>query len=256
MTPRTDAASRRDEGMTLIELLVASSLLLVLMAISFTTLLGVKDGAERARTQHDLNEEGRNALNRMVRELRQASAITWAVNPDGPAYDATALTALSLQADFNGDGCIAGAATATTTCPVPVPTPSVTNPEQLTYCFDPQGTAANRAYLWLIPIALTSVPADCDFAGAEPILAGNVALFSVEYRSNEYRFDTSAPFGVTTWRELDAAPVPTGDGSVGGDGDINTAAVRSINSVVLHLDMAKDGKKQSYTTQVDVRNKT
>ena len=241
--------------MTLVELLVASSLLLVLMAVSFTTLLGVKDGAARARTQNDLNEEGRNALNRMVREVRQASAITWAVNPDG-AYDPTALTALSLQADFDGDGCIAGVATTTATCSIAVPTPSSTNPEQLTYCFDPQGTAANRAYLWLIPIALSSTPTDCDFAGAEPILAGNVGRFFVEYRSNEYRYDTSTPLGVTTWQELDAAPVPTGDGTVGGDGDINTSAITSVNSVVLHLDMAKDGREQSYTTQVDVRNKT
>jgi prepilin-type N-terminal cleavage/methylation domain-containing protein len=74
-----------DSGMTLIELLVASALLLVLMAVGFSTLLGVKNGAAQTRTQHDLNEEGRNALNRMVREIRQAAEITYAVNPDGPA---------------------------------------------------------------------------------------------------------------------------------------------------------------------------
>ena len=74
---------RGEAGMTLIELLVASTLLLVLMAVSFTTLLGVKDGAARTRTQHDLNEEGRNALNRMVREIRQASdfnSVVWLHN--------------------------------------------------------------------------------------------------------------------------------------------------------------------------------
>jgi len=239
--------------MSLIELLLASSMLLVLMAVGLTSLLGVKDGAAQARTQHDLNEEGRNALNRMAREIREASVITWAVNPDGAAYNENALTALSLQADFNRDGCIAGVTSATATCPTPVLS-STTNPEQLTYCFDPQGTAANRAYLWLIPVRLTATPPDCQLSGALPILAGNVGLFKAEYRSNQYRFDDSAPFGVTTWQELDAATPPTGDGT-GGDGDINTAAIRGVNSVVLHLEMAKDGHEQTYTTQVDVRNK-
>ena len=243
-----------DSGMTLVELLVASSLLLVLMALSFTTLLGVKDGAARTRTQHDLNEEGRNAMNRMVREIRQATAVTYAVNPDGPGYDANALTALSLQADFNGDGCIAGVTITTPSCSTPLPS-SPTNPEKITYCFDPQGTAANRAYLWLIPVGLTATPADCQLSGSLPILAGNVGGFKVDYRSNEYRFDDTAPYGVTTWLELDDAAPPTGDLG-GSDGDINTSAIRGVNSVVIDLQMLSGDLDQSYTTQVDVRNKS
>lgn len=238
---------RRDDGMTLIELLLAASLLMVLMGVAFSTLLGVKDGAARTRTQHELNEEGRNALNRMVREIRQAAELTFVVNPDGPDFDPDALVALSLRADFNNDGC-AGNAPA---CPG---TDNVANPESLTYCFDPQGAADERTHLWLIPVALTTVPADCKLPGSLPILAGNVAGFSAEYRSNQYRFDTEPPSGVTTWRELDDAVPPVGD--VGGsDGEINTNAIRSVNSVVLHLRMAKNGLEQAYTTQVDVRNK-
>lgn len=240
------SAHRRDDGMTLIELLLAASLLMVLMGVGFTTLLGVKDGAARTRTQHDLNEEGRNALNRMVREIRQASELTFVVNPDGPAYDPTKLVALSLRADFNGDGCAGNAPG----CPG---TDNIANPESLTYCYDPAGSAVERTYLWLIPVPLTSAPSSCNIAGALPILAGNVASFSAEYRSNEYRFDTEPPAGVTTWRELDDAIPPVGDAG-GSDGDINTNAIRSVNSVVLHLRMSKDGLEQSYTTQVDVRN--
>lgn len=241
------AGERRDAGMTLIELLLAASLLLVLLGVSFSTLLGVKDGASRTRAQHDLNEEGRNALNRMVREIRQASELTYVVNPDGPAYDATKLTALSLRADFNNDGCAGNS-------PGCAGTDNVANPESLTYCYDPQGGALERTYLWLIPVGMTSAPSSCNIAGALPILAGNVAGFSAEYRSNQYRFDTEAPAGVTTWRELDAAIPPVGD-SGGSDGDINTNAIKSVNSVVLHLRMGKQGLSQEYTTQVDVRNK-
>lgn len=239
------AARRREAGMTLIELLLAASLLMVLMGVGFTTLLGVKDGAARTRVQHELNEEGRNALNRMVREIRQASELTYVINPDGPDYDATKLTALSFRADFNNDGCAGNSCAGTT----------ANNPESLTYCFDPQGSDLERTHLWLIPVELTAVPASCNIAAALPILAGNVAGFSAEYRSNEYRFDTEDPVGVTTWRELDAAIPPVGDAG-GSDGDINTSAIRSVNSVVLHLRMAKDGRQQAYTTQVDVRNNT
>ncbi len=246
MTRLRTAQARRDTGMTLIELLVASSLLMVLMAVGLTTLAGVRDGASRTRAQHDLNEEGRNALNRMVREIRQATELTYVVNADGPDYDPTKLTALSLRADFDNDGCAGNDA--------PCVTDVTANPESLTYCFDPQGTAATRTYLWLIPTGLTSDPASCDLPGAEPILAGNVASFSAEYRSNQYRFDTEAPTGVTTWREIDAAIPPIGD--VGGsDGKINTSALKSVNTVVLHLRMGKQGLSQDYTTQVDLRNK-
>lgn len=236
---------RREDGMTLIELLIASALLMVLMALAFSTVLGVNSGSKRTRTQHDLNEEGRNALNRMARELRQATKLTYAVNPDGPAYDPNALVALSLEADFNGDGCAGNSCAGTD---------AVNNPESLTYCFNPQGTAVNKTYLWLIPTGFAAAPTSCDVSGALPILAGKVKAFSVQYRSNQYRFDADAPFGVTTWMELDQAPPPVGDVGLP-DGNINTNAIKSVNSVVLSLKMSKDGLVQDYVTQVDLRNK-
>lgn len=247
MSARMSGAGR-DRGMTLIELLLAASLLMVLMGLGFTTLLGVKDGSERTRAQHDLNEEGRNALNRMVREIRQASEFTYALNADGASYDPTKLTALSFRADFNNDGCAGNA-------PLCSGTDNVANPESLTYCYDPQGPAAEKTYLWLIPVALSAPTTSCNIASALPILAGNVASFSAEYRSNQYRHDVQPPAGVTTWQELDAALPPVGDAG-GSDGNINTNAIKSVNSVVLHLRMAKQGFRQDYTTQVDVRNKS
>ena len=237
-----------DSGMTLVELLLAASLLLVLMAVAFSTVVGVSSGAKRTRTQHDLNEEGRNALNRMARELRQATRLSYAVNPDGPAFNSNGLVALSLEADFNGDGCAGNSCTGTNT---------VTNPESLTYCFNPQGSATTKTYLWLIPSGFTGSPAPttCEVSGALPILAGKVKAFSVQYRSNQYRYDTDSPAGVTTWRELDQAGPPVGDAGLP-DGNINTNAISSVNSVVLTLQMSKDGLVQDYVTQVDLRNKS
>jgi Tfp pilus assembly protein PilW len=239
-----DMRAARDSGFTLMELLLASALLMVLMAVGFSTLIGVSRTADQARTQHDLNEEGRNALNRMAREIRQASAFTYAINPDGPAFSASGLVAVSLKADFNGDGCAGRQAVCSGT-------DDAANPEELTYCFNP-GSGSN---LWLIPVGLTATTSTCAIAGAQPIVAGKVAGFSVEYRSNEYRYDVDDPAGVTTWRELDQAPPPVGDPGVA-DGNINTNALKGVNSVVLHLKMSKGGHVQDYTTQVDLRNKS
>lgn len=197
-----------------------------------------------------MNEEARNSLNRMSRELRQADAITYVVNADGPAFSTGALTAVSLQADFNRDGCT-GNVVAT-----PCSTDAVNNPEEITYCYDPGApTLAERQSLWLIPTALTSAPTTCNMAGSRPILAGRVGGFKVEYRSNEYLYDSSPADGVTTWRELDAAGPPVGDAG-SPDGDINTSSVNFVNSLVVHLTMTRDGTSQQYQTQVDLRNKS
>ncbi len=91
-------------------------------------------------------------------------------------------------------------------------------------------------------------------AGALPILAGSVAGFKVEYRSNEYRHDLAPTDGITTWQELDDAPTPVGDPG-GSDGNINTSALAAVNAIVIDLTMRAGGRTQSYRTQVDVRNK-
>lgn len=235
-------------GFTLVELLVGSALMLGLLGMASTTIIGVSQGAKQTRIQHDLNEEGRVALNRMGRELRQATRLVYAYNPDGPGYNPGRVVALSFRANFNGDNCT-GNACATTNV--------TTNPESLTYCFNPADPdPVRRTNLWLIPTELDASFAGttCQIPGALPILAGSVAGFKLEYRSNNYRFDTEAPAGVTTWRELDAAPPPVGDAGVP-DGNINTAAINGVNSVVITLQMRKDNHSQDYTTQVDLRNK-
>lgn len=243
-----------DSGFTLVEMLVASMIMLVVMGLSLTTISTFARSSDRIRTDHDLNEEARNALNRMSRELREASRLTSAINPSGTAG---ALTAVTFEADFNGDGCAGNACFGTDTG---------TNPETLTYCFDPNAAGEKRTYLWLIPEALATTATSCEVSLALPILAGHVQGFSVGYRSKLYRYDTgtirddgtvvdaATPDGITTWVEIDAAPPPVGD--VGGsDGDINTTAATSIDSLVLRISMEGGDRHQDYMTQVDLRNR-
>jgi type II secretory pathway pseudopilin PulG len=241
---------RGDQGFTLVELLVAGMVFMVLGGMLLSSLVVASSSSRTTRAKHDMNEEARTSLNRMARELRQADAITYVVNADGPSFSSGALTAVSLRADFNRDGCSGNSVTA------PCVTDTVNNPEDITYCYDPTAaTAVERHSLWLIPSGLTSAPSSCNVSGAQPILAGRVGGFKLEYRSNEYLYDSSPADGITTWRELDAAGPPVGDPGAS-DGDINTTSVNFVNSVVIHLTMTRDGLVQDYQTQVDLRNKS
>ena len=85
MSRRRDDGSE-DGGFGLVELLIGGTLLLIVMSIALTS---VTQFAETGRgwTDHNLNEEARNSLNRMAREIRQADGLTyvesqWHLDPD------------------------------------------------------------------------------------------------------------------------------------------------------------------------------
>ena len=236
----------RDNGFTLIELLVAMIVMGSLGTVFLITVLGAQSSAKNTSSEQDLNEEARLAMNRMARELRQSNALTDVRNPDGSAYDSSAITSVTFTADFNGDGCIDGVMPS----PAPSPTPvcqayAASNPETLTYCWDP---SANVKQLYLVPGSLPG--ASCQVSGALPILAGQVTSFKLSYRGNEYLYDADGD-GVTTWTELDQAGSPVGND----DGQLNQPELANIDSVVIELTVSSNGNHaQSYTTQVDLRN--
>lgn len=243
----------RDAGFTLVEMLVAMLVLGALGTVFLTTVLGSETSAKNTSSEQDLNEEARLALNRMARELRQADALSTVRNPDGTAYDPSAITAVTFTADFNGDGCIDGVAPTPAPSPAPVCQPyTASNPETLTYCWDP---SANVRQLYLVPGTL---PGDtCQATGALPILAGQVTSFKLSYRSNEYLYDvdgtesTQGGDGITTWTELDQAGPPVGND----DGQLNSPELDNVDSIVIELSVSASGNhEQDYTTQVDLRN--
>ena len=239
---------RDDSGFTLVEMLVAIVVLGILGTVFLTTVMGSQTSAKGTSSEQDLNEEARLALNRMARELRQANSLAEVRNPDGASYNSSAITSLTFTADFNGDGCIDGTTSVTGVVCQPY---SASNPETLTYCWDP---SASVRQLYLIPGTLAG--ASCQVSGALPILAGQVTSFKLSYRSNEYLYDTSgAPDGgsdgITTWTELDQAGPPVGNN----DHALGAPELSNIDSVVIELTVSANGNHaQAYTTQVDLRN--
>ena len=245
MSMRTRKRGTGDEGFTLVEMMVAMSLMLVVVASSMTVVITSQKATDTSRQVQNLNEEARQAMNRMARDLREATNLVTAVNTDGPAFAPTAVTAVRFQGDYNGDGCTPSSPAADCLNPIPY---SAGNPEDLTYCFDP---ALKQLYVidnqasGVVPIT-TTLP-DC--SGGQPLLAGNVASLQLAYRSQLYSYDTSPTDGVTTWRELDAA-VATFSNNNG----LLDAELVEVDSLVLTVDMRDGNHSQQYRTQVDLRN--
>lgn len=238
-------------GFTLVELLVAMVLMMVLMAVTMTTVVNSQAVVVTTKQQQDINEEARQAINRMARDVRQAQRIVTAVNPDGGSYSASGLTAVRFESDFDGDGCIGDTVPTPTPNPVPVCNPlSASNPEDITYCFQPgvrQLFVIDNRAAGVTPV--TASTTSC--SGGQPLLAGNVVAFKVHYRSNQYRYDLSPTDGVTTWNEVDAALPPVGNG----DGVLNQE-LAEVDSVVIEVAVELGGRTQSYRTQVDLRNRS
>jgi Tfp pilus assembly protein PilW len=244
---------RGERGYTLVELVVAMSIIMFIVLGSMSLLKASGSAVTTSTQLQDVNEEARQAINRMSRDLRQAKSIVTAVNPDGVAFDPTHIVAIRFQADFDGDQCISG---------VPLPDKTTTgclpynasNPEDVTYCFAPAAGGVGQLYVIdnkdpnVTPVTSTSTACQ----GGQPILAGNVSGFTLEYRSNEYQYDLNPSDGITTWRELDQGGGKTANNN--GRLDVELA---DIDTVILSLRMrTPEGHLQDYRTQVDLRNES
>ena len=147
---------------------------------------------------------------------------------------------ISFEADFNGDGCIGGEPAAQRT------TRPTRSGSRTATSLPPE---ASPGRLYIIPQLVTAPTSDCESLGV-PILAGRVDRFQIQYRSNEYRFDTSPTDGVTTWRELDSAPTPIGNANGVLDVELDW-----VNSLVVDLTLDA-GSGRTYRTHLAMRNKT
>jgi prepilin-type N-terminal cleavage/methylation domain-containing protein len=233
-----------ESGFTLIEFLVAMSLMVVLMTVSITVVKLTTGTVTTTQQQQNLNEEARQAINRMTRDVRQANAIVTAVNPDGAGFNSANLVAVRFTSDFDGDGCISGIGGASCLAY------NASNPEDITYCYEPttkQLYVIDNSAAGVTPV--TALSASC--SGGQPLLAGNVSSFKASFRSNAYRDDLNPTDGVTTWTELDESGVP--DGNNNGTLDVE---LPNVDSVVLSMTMNLGGHPQVYRTQVDLRNRS
>lgn len=211
---------RDDHGYTLVEMLIAISIFLGLIAIVMTTVLTISKATTDAKQFTNMNEQARIATERLTREMRQAVEIRGADLPTVPGGD----TAVTFGVDFNGNGVIEAA---------------VTDPEIITYRYE----SADQQ------LTLTAN----DEAGntlTRPILSEQVTAFEFDFRSSLWQLDSNAD-GITTWQEIDAA---TGIGN--GNGVLDTPELERIDLVAVTLTVMEGQHRQTYQTQVGLRNQS
>lgn len=207
----------RDQGMSLVEVLVAMGLFGLLGSLLLGLALGTSGVTEDVRSLTTVNEESRLAMERMARELRQARSITAVSLPP------SSTTALTFWTDFNGND--------TTDL-------AVADPEVLTYRWNP---ATNRLTLTANDAAGTAV--------TRPVLAASVSTFTLELRSSQWQHDADGN-GQTTWQEIDAT-------SAGGNGNgvPDGPELAAIDNIGLSMTVLDGPRAQTYTTRVDLRNR-
>ena len=218
----------RDAGMTLVELLVGSMLFLMLSGLVLGTTVSTSKVAKSSREVNDLNEEARVLVNRISRELREATEVRAVTNPKGYGHTPGAASSITFWVDLNGDGSDV--------------VPAGGDPEVITYSYEP-GVSSGRVLL--------QVPGN-----AVPVLAGQVTKFDITYSSSKYQYDGTldgVKNGTVTWEELDGYP----SGSAVGNGNrVLDAELDSIDSVKIDFTVFNQPRTQNYQTQVALRNRT
>jgi prepilin-type N-terminal cleavage/methylation domain-containing protein len=157
---RAPRPARRDDGYTLVELLVAMSLFLVLSAVVFSAVITMSKALDRERVTSDITAEARVALERMARELRQANNL-----------DSAQPNSMRVFVDFDGDGVNSG---------------TLDDPEIVTYAYD----ASTHS------IKMTGQDASGNTIDAA-LLAGQVKSLTFTYSSSNWAKDANHDGTVT-----------------------------------------------------------
>ena len=213
-------ARRTDAGFTVVELMVGVALAAIISMLAVGSALGAQRSTVNAKTNSDLMGDVRLAMERLVRELRQAGTIdnvTLPVHAGDP-------TAITYWADFDNDG---------------ARDVDAADPEVLTYRFTP---ATGQ-------VTLTVDDAD-GMAVTTPILADDVTSFTLNLRSSQWQYDRNGD-GLVDWSELDATAAPIGNQN----GRPDSHELERIDSVAVTVSVRRGNENQTYRTQVDFRNR-
>lgn len=252
-----------EAGFTLAEVVVASTIGIILGGLVLSTILVGHRSADSTVTAAHLDGEARVLLNRLAGDLRQATPL-WITDPatntraETPAitdvqnpqpYGASGqLTSITFNADFSGDGCVQSELS--DNCPSPAPSLDPNAPEVETFCWDP---TAQVVYLIAGPVNAGTCKPSTSGVTAQPLLSGNVVDMQITCDSNRYIYDGDYDHtydGVTDWRELDAAGPPVGNG----DGKLDGNELDYVNSIRISVTVTDGGHSQTDQTLVFVRN--
>lgn len=214
-------ARARDDGYTIIELLVAISIFAVISAAFYQLMFSATRGSNAARDTVRVSEEARLALNRLIREAREADSV-----------DFPTATSFRVQNDFDGDGVIE-----------PTPSDAAGSYESLT--FTANIGAAGGGTL----VISSGTDSEVLMSGLDCVRDGAGDCYPIfTYTSSRLEYDANSD-GVTSAAELDQAA------SVGNNnGILDGAEVGLIDTVSISLVVTQGGAEETFYAQAQLRN--
>lgn len=212
----TGLKSTRDAGFTLIEVLVGMALFALLSTLLIGFGVATSRSGEDVQDRATVGEEARLGMERLTRELRQASAVSAVTLPQPNTQDPTKMT---VYVNLDDNNCIA------TTGPA-------ASVEKITYTYDPRTDELMMQVSGL----------------GSPLLATKVTEFRLELDSSAWQYDANHD-GVTTSDEIDASSIGNGQPL-----DFTQTELANIDLVRLAVTTTQGGHELHYATTVDLRN--
>jgi type II secretory pathway pseudopilin PulG len=227
---------RHEGGYTVVEILVA---IVVFGAVStglYQVLTAQAGVASRTRSISRIADEARLGFNRMVRDVREADAITW-VSPSGNQF--------TINVNYDGDGYYQNPN-------------ALGDDEILTYTYDPVAET--------VSICNATVASSCDATTSEILMAGTKAIGTTPvftFTSNRLEYDWGdgaggPPDGVTTWQEIDQSSNPTTHNIVGvgnNNGTLDGAEFPFLTTISFAIKQADEGRTTDFYSRVQMRNR-
>lgn len=215
-----DGRNSRDQGFSMVEVLVGMALFGVIGSVLLGFAVSTAQVTDRVQVQGGITGESRVAMERMARELRQATEI------DAVQFQSatTTTTAITFWTDFNGNG---------------NRDTGLADPEVLTYRWDPTTRL----------LTLTANDAS-GTALTRPVLAATVLEFDLRLRSSLWQYDSTQDGEPTTWQDLDVAGPP-----VGNDNGVPDDELDHIDLVSVHMVVQDGDTSQTFDFRADLRNR-
>lgn len=224
--------SRRENGFTLVEVLVTILVFSVISVGFYTVMFSGTRGSDTARHVIRISEDARLGLNRMVRDTREADEIV-ELSP----------TAYRIQVNFNNNFDAAGD---------PI--------------YEDTNAASDEDFSFVYDAATSGIYIDVDNDGPEPdeLLVGGVSPIGsgdpFSYFSNVLELDwhgassSDPPDGVTTCLEIDEAE-DHGVANVGDDdGVCDDGEAEFVSRVRFAFEVASGDHKTDFFTESQLRN--
>lgn len=225
-------AGHEEGGYSLVEVLV-SVVLFSVVSIGFTqVMLSGARGTDITRRNVRVSEEGRLGLNRIVRDVREASWLSLPGTDPAGVY-----TSFTIKTDYNGDGVFANSAGAAA---------AESNYEVVTYAYD----AATKR----ITVTAAGFPPETLLAGIEPV--GTKPVFS--FTSNRLEYDWSGD-GVTTMTEVNQLACIQGGYNLSLDSACNSTLtdkeLANLTNFALAVEINSAGADTEYFAEAQLRNR-